>query len=420
MAINIKKYSGLISGSKYIFLLNVTDKVFSFVIMLLLARNFSAEIYGQIVTLIALSMVFISIFDLGLPIFIQREIAESPLNASAVFSRVFTLGSILILIYYSASLLTLKIIYPDIPYTLFSVISVMMYISFLVTISNKALAGLNEYRAQFTAFILPRAVVLIIFFAGIYYFELSASLLFTIMLGGIFVNLLLALFYLYRNKVRISLSYFQLNSVLQIIAVSLPLGLAVVFNFLYDKIDLLLISGITDYDSAAVYSIAYGLFKSSSIAFSFLLVSGFTKIAEMKRDPGPVRDFFIEHAKLISVICIICSVILFVFPEYIIGLLYSGRFTDSASVLRILSIALIAMGLNNLTGVILNGMGYFKAVMYITLYALIMNASLNILFIPVYGIKAAAVISIITEYFILVTEWVFLVKILKALEAKKA
>lgn len=419
MAINIKKYSGLISGSKYIFLLNVTDKVFSFVIMLLLARNFPAEIYGQIVTLIALSMVFISIFDLGLPIFIQREIAESPLNASAVFSRVFTLGSILILIYYSASLLTLKIIYPDIPYTLFSVISVMMYISFLVTISNKALAGLNEYRSQFTAFILPRAAVLIIFFAGIYYFELNASLLFTIMLGGIIVNLLLALFYLYRNKVRISLSYFQLNSVLQIIAVSLPLGLAVVFNFLYDKIDLLLISGITDYDSAAVYSIAYGLFKSSSIAFSFLLVSGFTKIAEMKRDPGPVRAFFKEHAKLIAVICIICSAILFIFPEYIIGLLYSGRFTDSASVLRILSIALIAMGLNNLTGVILNGMGYFKAVMYITLYALIMNASLNILFIPVYGIKAAAVISIITEYFILVTEWVFLVKILKALEAKK-
>ena len=63
------------------------------------------------------------------------------------------------------------------------------------------------------------------------------------------------------------------------ISVSIPLGLAVIFNFLYDKIDILLISKLLDYNEAAFYNIAYGLFKASALGFSFLLVSGFTKVA---------------------------------------------------------------------------------------------------------------------------------------------
>jgi len=417
--IAIRTFRSLIAGSKYIFLLNLSDKLFSFVIMLLLARSFPPEIYGQIVTLITLSMVFAAVFDLGLPIFIQREIAESQESASAVFSRVFTLGSIMMLFYYTTNIITLKIFYPDIPYILFTVISVMIYISFLVNIVNKTLSGLNEYKQQFFAFILPRILILILFIAGIYYYTLSAPTLLSIMLAGLVLNLIMALGYLYKNNVRISFSFFSLNGVLKIIGVSIPLGLAVVFNFLYDKLDLLLISKFIDYESAAYYSIAYGLFKSASIAFSFLLVSGFTKIAELKRDPVPIKLFLKEHARLISVICIVCTLILFFFSEYIVGILYSGKFSESSFILQILSAALLAMGLNNLTGVILNGMGYFKVVMYITLYALIMNVVLNIMFIPLYGIQAAAVMTVITEYFILIVEWIYLKKILNSLKAKQ-
>jgi len=416
--LDIKKFRGLVAGSKYIFLMNLTDKLFSFVIMLLLARSFPPEVYGQIVTLFALSMVFAAVFDLGLPIFIQREIAESKEKASAVFSRVFTLGSMMLLFYYTANLIAFKVLYPDISLSLFTVISVMIYVSFLVNLVNKSLSGLNEFRNQFIAFILPRVLIAVFFIGGIYYYSLSAPALLSTMLAGLFINLVFALAYLYRKKVTISFSYISLNSLFRIIGISIPLGLAVIFNFLYDKLDLLLISKIMDYDSAAYYSIAYGLFKSASITFSFLLVSGFTKVAELKRDPEPIRQFFREHAQVISVICIVCTFVLYFFAESIISLLYSGKFSQSAFVLQILSAALLAMGLNNLTGVILNGMGYFKVVMYITLYALIMNLALNILFIPIYGVTAAAVMTVITEYFILVIEWFYLVKILNSLKSK--
>ncbi len=384
-----------------------------------MARNFSTEIYGQIVTLITLSMIFISIFDLGLPIYIQREIAVNRASATEIFSRVFLLGTFMLIIYFGISALTVRLVYPDIPFAIFVIISLMMYISFLVTLTGKALSGINEYKKQLTAFLLPRIFIGILFAGGIYLYSFNENTLLLFMLAGIFLNLVLSLIYLFRNNISISFSYFSISEVKRIIAISIPLGLAVIFNFLYDKIDILLISKLRDFSEVAFYNIAYGLFKSSALFFSFLLVSGFTKVAEMNRDVSAIKGFYKEHAVIISIICMVCSAVLFIFPEFIIKLIYSDKFENSVNILRILSVGIIAMGLNNLTGVILNGMGYFKVVMYITFYALIMNVVLNIAFIPLYGITAAAVLTVITEFFIFIVEWYYLRRLLAALAIKK-
>lgn len=387
--------------------------------MLLLARNFSTEIYGQIVTLLTLSIVLISVFDLGLPIYIQREIAVNRSTASEIYSRVFLFGSLLMVLYFTLGSAAVFIIFPDIPYSLFIIISLMMYSSFLVTVNNKTLSGINEYKKQFLSFILPRIIVLAVIIPGIYLFSMTERSLLLVMFAGIASNLVISVIILRINKIRLSLKYFSFSGIHKILEISLPLGIAVVFNLLYDKIDLLLISKLRSFDEAAFYSIAYGLFKSSSIAFSFLLVSGFTRVAELHREPTAIMKFLKEHTMLVSIICIICSVILFVFAEFIITAFYTGKFENSVNILRILSIGIIAMGLNNLTGIILNGMGYFKIVMFITLYTLIMNVVLNAFLIPKYGITASAVLTVITEFFIFALEWYYLKKILVNLQSKK-
>lgn len=386
--------------------------------MMLLARNFTADVYGQVVTLITLSIVLVSIFDLGLPIFIQREIAVNRQIASEIYSKVFILGSLLMVVYFILGSAAVLIVYNDIPYTMFIIISLMMYVSFLVTVNNKALSGISEYKKQFQSFLLPRILILAVFIPGIYLYSMSVNILLGIMLTGIGLNLLISLLLLRKNDIRISIKYFSFSGVKKILAISLPLGIAVIFNLLYDKIDLLLISKLRGFDEAAFYSIAYGLFKSSSIAFSFLLVTGFTRIAELRREPAAIKAFLKEHAMLVSIICIICSVILFAFAEFIITAFYTGKFENSVNILRILSIGIIAMGLNNLTGIILNGMGYFKIVMFITLYALIMNVVLNFVLIPKYGITASAVLTVVTEFFIFALEWYYLKKILVNLQSK--
>jgi len=227
------------------------------------------------------------------------------------------------------------------------------------------------------------------------------------------MNLILIFYYIKKANIIYSLKYFAFKDIKFLLKLSLPVGLSVILNFLYDKIDVLLISVLKDFQSVAYYNVGYGLFKASTLSFSFLLVSGFSLVSSISKNKEEVKLFFKEYSKIIFTICIIVSVLLFFLSEFIIRFLYTEKFQNSVVVLKILSFGVIAIGLNNLTGVVINGMGYFKIVMYITLYGLILNIVLNAAFIPQYGIIAASIITVITEYFIFFTEYYYLGKILK-------
>jgi len=380
--------------------------------MALFARNYPTGIYGQLVTLITLSAVFISIFDLGLPIYIQREMAVNKNGGSEIFSRIFLTGTLMIILYFAAGSAAVSLIYSEIPYKLFALTALFMYSSFLVTLAGKALAGMDKYREQFTAYFIAHLITAGFFIAGLYYFYFTLSMLLSILLAGTGLNILLLIFYLYKSGISITFRNYTFDSVKKILSVSVILGLAVVFNFLYDKIDILIISKLRSFDETAYYNAAYGLFKSSSILFSFMLVSGFTQVAGLGRDPLQIREFYKSHWRAIMIICAASALALFLFAEPVINLIYTGKFENSVLILRILSFGIIAMGLNNLTGIILNGMGYFKIVMFITLYALIMNALLNLYLLPKFGITASAVLTVFTELFIFITEWYYMRKIL--------
>ena len=380
--------------------------------MILLARKFLPEIYGELITLFTVSAVFVSIFDLGLPIYLQRETAINPKNASETFSLAFTAGLLLFSAYFIFAGLSVRVLYPVISFALFSLTAIMLYSSSLVNICNKALSGFSDFKSQFIAFILPRLLIIAVFIAGIYYFNFGLNSFIITMLSGFSLNLVIVMYYLAKSGVKFSITLFSFKKFKNILAISIPLGLAVIFNLLYDKIDVLLISKICGFTETAYYNVGYGLFKASALSFSFLLVPAFTEIASLRSDKSALRLYFKEYSFIILMICFAAAAALFFLSGFLVNALYTINFRSSVLVLQILVFGITAMGMNNLTGIMLNGMGYYKVVMYITLYGLIFNVSLNIIFIPVYGIIAASVITVLTEYLIFFTEFYYLRKIL--------
>jgi O-antigen/teichoic acid export membrane protein len=409
----LKKLISEFANSKYVLLINVADKLFSFVILLLLARNFPTEQYGQVVTLLSLSMVFITIFDLGLPIYSQREISIKSSNASNIFSKIFSLAVILFTAYIVLIFIVYMILFSAIPFILFLIIALMIYVASLVTLCNRTLSGLYDFKSQFVSFTIPRMLILLFFIIGIIIFTPILNILMLFILFGFSLNLILVLIYLKNKNVNYSPKIFSFKDALLILKLSMPIGLAVIFNLLYDKLDLLLISKLSNYTEAAFYNVGYGLFKGAALSFSFLLVPAFTKISSIGRNKAEVNNFFRNYARIILSICIPISIILYFCSELIIKLLYTDKFSSSVAVLEILSFGLAGLGLNNLAGVTLNGMGYFKVVMYITMCGLIMNVVLNAALIPHFGIKAACSVSVLTEYFVFFTELYYLKKFFK-------
>jgi O-antigen/teichoic acid export membrane protein len=399
-------YFRLLKESKYLLFLNVSEQLFFFAVFLVFARKFSVEAYGQLITLFTLANVFITLFNLGLPVFVQREVSISNKNTSGILSRVLSLNILIFFLYIILTFSYYRMFYDAVSFRLYILTVIPVYLYSNINILNAALSGLGKYKEQFRSLLNSRVITILIFLFFTVYYSSSLKLLILIYSLGFFYHIILLVF---KIKATGNFLFFpDFKGITGLIRISLPLGMAVIFNFLYDKIDILLISKITDFTQVGFYNIGYGIYKASSVAFAFLLVSGLTKVSYLSRRKASVHLFFKKYAFNLLIIGVIINIFLFFASGIAIKLIYSDKFENSVLILKIVSFAVTGLALNNLTGVILNGLGLFRENMYVTLTGLILNIILNIIFIPMYGIVAAAVITIFTEYFIFCGDYYFI------------
>ncbi|MFA5404147.1 MAG: oligosaccharide flippase family protein [Ignavibacteria bacterium] len=397
----------LYKEGKYLLFINVIEQFFFFLVFLVFARKYSVETYGELITLFTLANVFITLFNFGFPVFLQREIAISKDKSSMLLSRIFSINILIFFLYFLLTFVYYRLFYNTISLKLFLVTILPVYLYSNINILNSVLSGLSEYKKQFKSFINSRIITVLAFL--IFALVLNSKLTYLLIIYSIgFLYHITLLIY---NIKKITGSFFlsfNFTGISGLIKVSLPLGMAVIFNYLYDKIDILLISEFTDYSRVGYYNIGYGIYKASAIAFSFLLISGLTKVSYLSRSSYAVKLFFRKYSSSLILIGIIINIFLFLASEYIIKIIYTDKFTDSILILRIVSFAVVGLALNNLAGVTLNGLGLYRENMYVTLTGLIVNIVLNLIFIPLYGIIAAAIISVFTEYFIFCGDYYFI------------
>ena len=91
-----------------------------------------------------------------------------------------------------------------------------------------------------------------------------------------------------------------------------------------------------------------------------------------------------------------------------VPLFFGDKFVGAIIPLMILSFLVIAIGLNNLTGVqILIGMGHDKPFLYSVLIGTFSNFILNLALIPLWGAVGASIASLVAEFLILLVTTVF-------------
>ena len=129
----------------------------------------------------------------------------------------------------------------------------------------------------------------------------------------------------------------------------------------------------------------------------------------MKRKRA-VKIFLKKYSIIIVSVTVLIAVFLFIFSDILIRSLYGEKYKDSGLILKILTPAIILMGLNNLTGNILNALGLFRENMFVTLTGLIFNITANIIFLKHYGIIASAIITVLTELVILSGDYYYINK----------
>lgn len=397
-------------SGKYIFLYNIFERLTFFAFYISIARYIDKDIYGFIVAVFSLTNILATIFDLGIPFYIQRE------SAAGTKAKLFLFQSIYL------KLFSLLIFLP-IPFLYFSqdinrwliifLVSIIIFLALLNQILVAYLNGLNKFRENYLGILysrLPYFLFLII--AIVFKIDVHFSLV------SIFLTLLVQSFFLLRSTDIKLLDFadnrIDFNEIKQLIRASYPFGLGLIFVMMYDRVDVLIIQKLLNNESVAIYSAAYSLYRNTSIFSGIIILKVYNDFSKQFRKSGQIDLSSIKTSFAILILMSLALIMIFVLGgDILIILFFSSRFIQSVEVLKLVSFAIPFLFLNNLTGVLLNSIHQEKLTMFTTLGGLIVNVILNFLLIPVYKLNGAVFATIGTETFVFVSQLLFILFVIK-------
>lgn len=195
---------------------------------------------------------------------------------------------------------------------------------------------------------------------------------------------------------------------------ALPFGIALVLNVFYFKLDIILLKFMKGSEEVGIYGVAMKMLEVLYFLPVYFMNSMLPVITHhLKEATGKIQqilqyafDFLMLSAVPIVVGGFVLAYpIIFVIsdPQYLSRL--SEGFYGSDIALRILIFALLFSFLNAMFAIVLIVLSQQKRLMIINFFGLILNLVLNILVIPQFGFRGAAVTSVISAFCVLIATY---------------
>jgi len=162
-----------------------------------------------------------------------------------------------------------------------------------------------------------------------------------------------------------------------------------VLSFLHLRVDQLMLNFFLNPLAVGFYVISVGIVEKLWLLSQAVSMVLYPKVASMK-DEEQRKRFTPIVARNTLFITILGAFLLFLLSKWLILLLYSDKFLPSVAPLQILLIGVVAISVERVLVNDILARGKPMINTYITFVALVANITLNVIFIPKYGVIGAA------------------------------
>ena len=220
-------------------------------------------------------------------------------------------------------------------------------------------------------------------------------------LGG-FVLVCAAYFLITKRIKKFILPKFEKSSTQRLVSASWPIGLALIFNLIYFRIDVLILSNFRESSEVGIYGLAYQFFEAALALPIFLVNAIYPLLNEefLKKSYSKFKS----HIKRTLVILLSLSVFLTGFliaVSFLIPAIYDARFIGSQTALAVLALGMPFFFISALLWHLLIIIKKQKYLALIYFSGAAFNIILNLIYIPQFGYMAAAIVTVVSEAFIL-------------------
>lgn len=365
----------------------------AFFIGIWIIRYLGPENYGVFSYVLAFTGLFFFIAGLGIDSILNRELVNHPEKRDYLLGTAFRLrlfGGLFALIF---AIITIFIVdnSPLIRFlvSIYSFIFIIQSLNIIGTFFNSRVEAKKGVQAQVLAASISAVLKVALIMSGLG----VIWLMFIYVLDSVWISIFLFLSYR-RNSFKIRSWKFSPVLAKKMLSDSWLLALTSVSVLLYMKIDQVMIKQMMDEIAVGWYAAAVRLFEFSYIVPAMISASLIPAILNAKKtDLNSYRSRLKKMSVFLFFLSIFIALIISIFSGFIVKLLFGSDYLNSIMVLRIGAWSIIGISLSYVVGQYLIAENYIKIYFYITLIGAIINIGLNYLFIPIYGISGAAVVT---------------------------
>lgn len=408
-----KKY--LLRQGFWIYLFTFLAAPLGYLIRILYARAFSIEEFGLIYSIIGF-IALISIFnDLGFSetlnyyatrFYEKKQYAK--VKGSFIFALLMQGGTAILLgilfwflspwlaEHYFKSPLALDVFRAFLMYFFFFNISTSI-MQLLHATHNYLMSSLSE---------LLRQIMIVLLSVLLFYYHILNSKNIGIVWSVSYFILCFIYFFLYKKylwklqkvKAEFKLSLFKKLASYAIFAIWTT-GAYIILT----RIDVFMITFLLNIESVGYYTIAYSLANIIALLFAPIMSIFFpitSKHSLTKSGENEINNIVKTMYSVGIYLILPVVIILAMFPNEIINIMFGAKFLKSTNTLVILSFAFFFAVLNNFNISIMSGFKMLKEKTTIMVVAVFINIILNLLLIPIFNIEGAAIATLLTFFII--------------------
>jgi O-antigen/teichoic acid export membrane protein len=388
-----RSYSLVYKNSVILTFLRLVEPGLAMVVIVAVSRVLGTEAMGGYAFIITFISMFSAIGQMGLQALLTREVAADREKSSSYLSAALLLGlgSSVILAFVMNGLKGYFNLSPAVSQGVF-LMSLDLFPIFAIATFEAVFMGWER-----TDFILYQNISGNIV-------RVALSLLF-IRLGFGLVSLVAAVIastlfsvavcaFTYARRLGALSFRVDLGVSLRLLRISPTFLLITVVAVLSARLDVLILTKLTDMTQVALYAAAYKLFEATLIVPQSYMRASFPHLSALFRSAPDAfsranRDM-LRHVLLYAFPTAAVTVAL---APLLVSLLYGGKFATSAALLRVLAIGLIPWSMGRTTANILLATNLQKYDLLSGVFTVVTSIALNICMIPVYGAMGAALSS---------------------------
>jgi O-antigen/teichoic acid export membrane protein len=187
------------------------------------------------------------------------------------------------------------------------------------------------------------------------------------------------------------------EEVKNILVKSWPLWLSTIFIVTYAKADLVIITKFLGSESSGIYAAVINICSIPLIASSVAYICVLPIMSKYSNNLKAFNFLFEKSIGILFFLSMIISCLISIYAEVIVNIIYGNKYQESVEVLKIYAWSLVPAFLGNIQGAWLIALNKTKYAYIQTLIPAILSVSLNIYLIPIYGLKSAAFVNVLTQ-----------------------